>query len=305
MKRIGIYYENRIRNDGFPLYAFNLLKEYPEIEAHHLIPNGNYEKSGKMDANLWIDWGEDGLVNSLPYKVTLPTGAPLIYFSSDTHLGYEYRRDMCKKADYAYTAQKEGYEKMLKEGIKVKWLPHGVEPRAYPAEPKALKKYDVCFVGHIVSKERLDFLDRAFKEFPNFWFGSRISRYIKNEMGANDDCADIYKKSKIVLNPPTKGDCNMRLWEALSTGSFLITENVYGLSDMFENGKHLVTYKTVDEAMDKIRYYLKHDEEREKIAQDGMKLVLERGTYKQRLEVMLMDAGILPEGTIKHDHFKL
>jgi len=291
MKRVAIYYENRLgRNDGFPLYAWNLLRDkklYPEIEVKHLIPNGDYSKFGKFDLHLWIDWGEDGL--DLPYKIVMPEGK-LAYFASDTHLGYDYRLSMAKKADFVFVAQKEGTERMIKDGVKATWLPHGVEPRAFPAEPKAMKKYDVCFVGHIVSNERLEFLDRMFKEFPNFWFGQRLSRYVRVEEGVNDDCADIFKKTKVVLNYATKNDVNMRVFETLSTGSFLLTDEVYGLSDLYENGKHLVTYKTVEEAIEKTKYYLEHDEEREKIAQEGMKETLAKNTYKHRLDIILKTA---------------
>jgi spore maturation protein CgeB len=191
-------------------------------------------------------------------------------------------------------AQKEGTEKMTKDGVKnAVWLPHGVEPRAFPSEPKTIKKYDICFVGHIVSKERLDFLDRMFKEFPNFWFGQRLSRYVKVEEGINDDCADIFKKSKIVLNYSTNKDFNMRVREATCTGSFLLTDWVYGIDELYEDGKEIVTYKTTEEAIEKTKYYLEHDEEREKIAEAGMRRTLKDGTYKQALDVMLKASGII------------
>lgn len=285
-KRVAIYYENRLgRSDGFPIYAWNLLREREDIEVVHLIPNGDYEKFGKFDAHIVIDWGEDGLTNMLPYKVVYPE--PFTYFASDTHLGYDYRLSIAKKAEHVFVAQKEGCKRMIKDGIDAHLLYHGVEPRAFPAEPKAIKKYDVCFVGHLVSNERIDFLDRAFEEFPNFWFGTRLSRYIKQEQGVADDCADIFKKSKVVLNPPTKGDVNMRVFEALSTGSLLITQRVPGIEDMFKDGKHLALYDTTDEAIVKIKYYIEHEEEQEKIAQAGMEEVLKKHTYKHRLDEML------------------
>lgn len=296
-KRVAIYYENRLgRNDGFPLYAWNLLRDkelYPDIDVVHLIPNGDYGPFGKFDLHLWIDWGEDGLTNVLPYKIKVPNGK-LAYFASDTHLGYDYRLKMAITADYVFVAQKEGWEKMVSDGVKdAVWLPHGVEPRAYPSVPKALKKYDVCFVGHLVSQERIDFLDEVFKKFPNFWFGSRLSRYVKIDPSITDDCADIYKKSKIVLNPPTKGDVNMRVFEGTATGSFVLTEDVYGLSNLFKYDEEIVTYKNTKEAIEKIKYYLKHDEEREKIADAGMKRTLKDHQYKQRLDVILKKAGII------------
>lgn len=291
VKRVAIYYENRLgRSDGFPVYAWNLLREMENIEVTHLIPNGDYDKFGKFDLHLWIDWGEDGL--HLPYEIVFPE--KFTYFASDTHLGYDYRLKIAKKAEHVFVAQKEGHARMVKDGVKdAKLLYHGVEPRAFPEEPKAIKKYDVCFVGHLVSNERIDFLDRAFKEFPNFWFGTRLSRYVKVEEGITDDCADIFKKSKVVLNPPTKGDVNMRVFEATATGSFLITQRVPGIEDLYEDGKEIALYDTTDEAMEKIKYYLEHDEEREAIAKAGMEKTLKNNTYKHRLDEMLKINNII------------
>lgn len=292
-KRIAIYYENRLgRNDGFPLYAYNLLKEYPNVEALHLIPNGDYEKFGNFDLNVWVDWGEDGLKNLLQYEPVWPKGKT-VYFASDTHLGYDYRLETAKKANYAFVAQKEGTARMQKDGVpNAELLYHGVEPRAFPDTPIALKKYDVCFVGHIVSQERLDFLDRMFKEFPNFWFGARLSRYVRDE-GVADDCADIFRKSKIILNPPTKEDVNMRVFEGMATGSFMLTKRIPGIEDLFVDKKHLVLYNTIEEAIDLAKYYIEHDEEREAIAKAGKEEVLAKHTYKHRLDVMLDKAGLL------------
>lgn len=297
-KKVAIYYENGLgRNDGFPLYAWNLLKDkelYPNIDAVHLLPTGNYTGFEDMDANIWIDWGEDGLTGLLPYEVVWPK-KNVVYYASDTHLGKDYRFKTAQtKADWVFFAQKPAVAEYApgSRNKHVEWLPHGVEPRAFPNTPKAPKKYDVSFVGHLVSQERIDFLDRMFEEFPNFWFGKKLSRYVKNENQA-DDCADIFRKSRIVLNPPTKADVNMRLFEATASGSFLLTEWVPGIDDLFEDGKHLVLYKTVEEAIEKAKYYLEHDKEREAIAKAGMEHTLKHHTYKQRLDIMLKAAGII------------
>lgn len=299
MKKVAIYYEHGLgRNDGFPLYAFSLLKDkalYPDIEAVHLIPDGNYHGLEDMDANLWIDWGEDGLGGLLPYEVVWPK-KNLIYYASDTHLGKDYRFKMAEKADWAFFAQKPALEeyKPTKKNKVVEWLPHGVEPRAFPNTPKAPQKYDVAFVGHLVSGERIDFLDRVFREFPNFWFGKRLSRYVKDE-GQADDCADIFRKSKVVLNPPTKDDYNMRHTEVLAAEAFQITKRVPGLEDHFTDGEHMVMYDTTDEAIEKIRYWLDpaQDKERARIAKTGYDEVMAKHTYKHRLDVMLKAAGII------------
>ena len=139
----------------------------------------------------------------------------------------------------------------------------------------------------MVSGERIEFLDKMFKEFPNFWYGTRISRYIREDKSFIDDPADIYRKTRVVLNPPTKGDVNMRVFEVMATGSFLLTERVPGIEDLYENKKHLVLYDSLAEAIELTKYYLAHEEERNKIALAGMKETLAKHTYKHRILKML------------------
>src|SRR3990167_3405801 len=140
-----------------------------------------------------------------------------------------------------------------------------------------IKKYDGCFIGNVGDWNRVDFLDRMFKEFPNFFYGKRLF----------EEAAEIFSLSKIVLNISIKQDINMRVFEALSTGSFLLTDEIPTLHHLFQDGVHLVTYKTLDEAAEKARYYLEHDEERERIAEAGYQEFIKKHTYEHRLKSVL------------------
>jgi hypothetical protein len=319
MFRIAIYYENRLgRNDGNPLYVLACLKrmqyyvglcaglgpnqeltnffadgkgdllahasaqafwdkEHQILEVDHLIPHGDLKPFGTYDLNIHVDWGEDGLTGILPYT-PLDTPHPMALWASDTHLGYDYRFSTASRADFVFCAQKAGAERMKEDGIKNPiWLPHAFEPQAYPKGELATKKYDFCFVGHINSKNREDALDRMFREFPNFYYGQQLF----------EGAARKYAESRIVFNIAMKEDLNMRVFETLGTGSFLLTDWVPSIDELFEDGKHFVLYRSLDEAVDKARYYLAHDEEREKIAQAGYEEVIKNHTIQKRVDVIL------------------
>jgi spore maturation protein CgeB len=49
----------------------------------------------------------------------------------------------------------------------------------------------------------------------------------------------------------------------------------------------LVTYKTLDEMVEKAKYYLEHDNEREKIAKSGYEEFISKHTYRHRIEKIL------------------
>jgi len=319
MLRIANYYEARLgRNDGNPLYVQACLKRmqyfsgicaglgankdmagwfpgdlvdpraeksakdlwekhHQLMEVDHLYPVGDMSPFGTYDLNIHVDWGEDGLTGILPYS-PIDTPHPMAYWASDTHLGYNYRLSVAKKADFVFCAQKKGAEDMKRDGVSnALWLPHAVEPLAYPKFDLLTKKYDICFVGHVSSPNREFALDRMFAAFPNFYYGQALF----------EEAARKYAESKIVFNIAMKEDVNMRCFEALATGSFLLTDWVPSIDELFEDGKHLVLYRSLEEAIDKAKYYIEHDDEREKIAQAGYEHVMAHHTIQHRVDVIL------------------
>jgi len=262
---------------------WNAFKNFhKDIESGHLLPTGNIDGFGTWDLHFEADWGEDALAGILPYtSIDIPK--PSAFWHSDTHLGYDWRLAKAKKTDFNFVCQKRAVEEFKRDGIPNPiWMPHAVEPMAYPHIP-CIKKYDLGFVGHINSQNRIDALDRMFKEFPNFFWGKRLF----------EEAAEKYCQSKVVFNISIEDDINMRTFEALSTKSFLLTNWIPTLEELFTDGVHLVTYKTLDEAVDKAKYYIAHDEEREKIAEAGFNEVRSKHTFKHRVEQVLKETGLL------------
>lgn len=291
----AIWYENRFgRNDGSPLYYYNVLKNQLKLDVTHLAPHGDVSEFGKFDYHWWIDWGEDGL----PWEEwQIPKdGGKTIYVASDTHLGKEYRFKKAECFDYVFFNQKAAVDEYNQtHENKAMWLPHAADPAAYP-KIEIIKKWDVAFVGHVQETPnyngitRIDALDRLFKEFPNFYYGSRHPGF--PEKNLFEDAAKKFSQSKVVFNISIKDDINMRAFETLSTRSFLLTNYIPTLGDLFEDGKHLVTYKTLDEMVEKARHYIEHDDEREAIAEAGYNEFISKHTYKHRVETVLKTIGL-------------
>lgn len=77
---------------------------------------------------------------------------------------------------------------------------------------------------------------------------------------------------------------NMRLFEATGVGTMLLTDQKVNLGEMFEIDREVVTYRTREECLEKIRYYLNHDRDRQAIAQAGQKRTLKDHTYSRRMK---------------------
>lgn len=295
MKKLkhAIYYDNRFgRNDGPPLYYWNVMKNKLKWDIVHLLPVGDTTKdAGPMDYHWWIDWGEDAL-GQTDFKIP-NDGGKKIYVSSDTHLDDGYRLRKAKEFDYVFFNQQSAVKAYKGKSY---WLPHAFEPQAYP-NITTLKKYDVAFIGHMQldapnynSMSRVRALDRLFRQFPNFYYGSRHPQFPTKNLF--EDAAKRFSEARIVFNISIKDDINMRVFEAMGTGSFLLTNYLPTLGDLFKDGKHLVTYDSYDDMIDKAKYYLEHEKEREKIAEAGYKEVIKKHTYQNRIETIAKIIGI-------------
>ncbi|MGK7874691.1 MAG: glycosyltransferase [Xenococcaceae cyanobacterium] len=75
---------------------------------------------------------------------------------------------------------------------------------------------------------------------------------------------------------------NMRLYEATGVGTCLLTDWQANLREVFETDVEVVTYRSAEEAMEKVWYLLEHEEERRAIARAGQARTLSDHTYAQR-----------------------
>ena len=65
-------------------------------------------------------------------------------------------------------------------------------------------------------------------------------------------------------------------------GGFLLTEYTEDIERYFIPDKEVVLYHSIEELLEKIEYYLHHDEEREMIRKAGQQRTLKEHTYEQR-----------------------
>ena len=95
------------------------------------------------------------------------------------------------------------------------------------------------------------------------------------------------REAKIILNTinvQRHGLLTRRFLRSMASGRLFMTEYCSGMENWFTNHKHLVWFKTIEEGLDLIRYYLDHNSERERIARLGRKEMLERHTFRHRLK---------------------
>jgi len=95
---------------------------------------------------------------------------------------------------------------------------------------------------------------------------------IKAGRASQEQASQIYARSLISLNFTMNGDSNLRIFEVLAAGGFLMTDKLHaqaGIEILFDKGIHLEQFEGVDDLYDKCKYYLKHPAQALKIAWQG------------------------------------
>lgn len=104
-----------------------------------------------------------------------------------------------------------------------------------------------------------------------------------------DESPVVFHESKINLNftiRNIRSGIPLRVWDILAAGGFCITNFQPELVLYFKNGEDIVWFEDEDDLVQKVRYYLGHEDERKKIALNGQKKVRQLHNYDVRLQVI-------------------
>ena len=185
---------------------------------------------------------------------------PSVFYAIDTHLKKPFKK-IARQAthyDIVFCAQKNGAERLRnKAKVDAVWVPLGCDPNIHK-KIDTPKIYDIGFVGRDAQKfDRGRHLKILNEKYPKSFIG--IADF--KEMGV------IYSSSKVGFNSSIVNDVNMRIFEIMASGCFLLTNFIKnnGLEKLFINKEHLVTYKNDKEMIKLIDYYLNNEKERERV----------------------------------------
>ena len=179
------------------------------------------------------------------------------------------------------------------------YLPYGANPVAVPENQD--KCIDALFIGsgdlrrilvlEVIRDNVTIFGDRWQRNFP--LISHELQARITDSPVWGKDLRLLLAQSKIVLNI-TRSDfygaetgLNLRIFEAVAAGCFLLTDHCDELNELFEIGTEIDTFHTSGELAEKIRYYLEHEEERTRIAQRGHERFIRSHTWRMRIRELV------------------
>lgn len=200
--------------------------------------------------------------------------------------------------NHMFTASEKAVDMYKEIGVgNVHYLPFACEPtvhRKVELRDEERKRYgaDVVFVGTYCRRRAklIRVLQKAgikVMVYGPYWKYFKLGGNVDDGIYGSE-MVKSFNAAKMVLNIHVGDDlefkANMRTFEAIGSGAFLLTDKPYGLEKLFLIGKELITYEYEEELADLVEFYLDAKDEREEIALKGMERAYEEHTYEHRVK---------------------
>ncbi|AJY77428.1 spore maturation protein cgeB [Paenibacillus beijingensis] len=238
-----------------------------------------------------------------------------VWFTDDPYYT-DVTKNLAPHYDYVFTLEKQCVEFYMRNGcVNVHYLPFAAYLNDFrPRNPPLSLRKEISFIGSAYWK-RVEF----FNQISNYlamrdisisglwWERLRHFNLLKSKIKPGHwmgplETAEAYNASKIVINMHRAHDDdsynsnkehiaavspNPRTFEISACATLQLTDIRDDLASFYTPGVELVTYSSPSEMIEKIEYYLHHEEERREIAMRGMYRTMREHTYPRRLEQML------------------
>jgi hypothetical protein len=265
-----------------PLSLLNEFKERGWETEIVPIPNGDdsqlqlwIQQDTPTDIVLFMDWGR---FDSKWLDKSLKPNSFWIQESGDDPQNFERNYPKANRFHYTITPDKVSAEEYRICGINADWVPHWADTAVqFPMnlEPE--------YVG-VTSRGRggSEFLD-----YLTNWAEGAIGN--RNGMDAVEHTKFLNTGLMVIQNSRWK-EITRRIFEAMACGKMVLTDRLdvsTGLSEMFIDGEDIVYYDEMFDCIEKMNFYNENEEERERIAYNGMAKVIANYTQIQVVDRLI------------------
>lgn len=290
IKRRGLSFEENnffhsLCAKGYPIIKYDLAqaaKELGKRKANQLL----YEIVIRANPDLlFMVLFEDEADFETVKLISQTTSTPTLNWFCDDHWRFDtYSRNYAPAFNWVATTDESSLQKYkacgYENALLTQWACNHYLYRPLPVE----KKFDVVFIGLPYGDRRLIIkkLMAAGVKVNTWGYGWPGGKVNQGEM------IKILNQSRIVLNLSNASadkkiqQIKGRDFEVPGCKTLLLTQDLPSLTKYFDIGKEIVAYKNPEDLIEKCRYFLAHNEEREQIAEAGYKRVLREHTYDHR-----------------------
>lgn len=187
---------------------------------------------------------------------------------------------------------------LQRQGIDASFAPFGARPVSLP-EPE--QQHEVLFVGSGDLRRifLLESICESLTVFGNRWqrhyplMSAALKQRVTDRPLWGEELHQHMAGAKIILNITrapfyaVETGINLRIFEALAAGCFMLTDYCDEVADLFEPGQEIETFKGSEELRDKVQFYLNNEAARQAIARRGRDKVCSLYTWPARVAEML------------------
>ena len=230
------------------------------------------------------------------FKHISSLGTITIHWFCDDHWRFEkYSSVVAPHFDFLCTTANSALPKYEKLGmspkvIKTQWACNHELYIPYDIE----KDVDISFVGQphgnrveVLSKLlkgglKLEVFGFGWENRPRIPFHQMVRLFSRSKINLN------LSNSSTLIGQQIKG----RNFEIPGTRSFQLTSGAENLTEYYKDGKEIVIFRSVEELVEKAKYYLKNEDERNTIAINGYKRTTEEHTWHHRYDKIFSSINV-------------
>lgn len=196
-----------------------------------------------------------------------------VFWSIDSHCALAQHVEHCRnnKFDLILNATEKYLPYFSRYVTKGVWFPNAYPADLFTSRPNVIRNVPVGFCGSSIP-QRDAILNRICQEI-------NIKRDV---FVVGNDMIDALSSYQIAFNFNIADDINYRTFESTAAGAMLLTNQTPNIEKLFDVNKEIVTYRSIDELLQKVRYYLHYEQEREKIAAAGQSRAVKDHSYDTR-----------------------
>ncbi|OGH99800.1 MAG: hypothetical protein A2104_06195 [Candidatus Melainabacteria bacterium GWF2_32_7] len=193
----------------------------------------------------------------------------------------------------AYGERPEYIKYILDQDIDIKVWGSGWQNYSALGRIKSLSTKGLKHASLGILRELLELIETSFKKVNESEIKLPYNR--TGQVLPDIEMIKTYSRSKINLGFSSCGDTHIREerilqvrlrdFEVPMSGGFYMVEYMEELEEFFDIGKEIVCYKDKEDLAEKIKYYLKNDNEREAIRKAGYERCLRDHTWHKRFEM--------------------
>jgi glycosyltransferase involved in cell wall biosynthesis len=224
---------------------------------------------------MFLDWGR---FDSPYLNKELKPNSFWIQESGDDPQNFERNSPKANRFHFTITPDKQCAKAYMDMGINAEWINHFADTAV---------QFPMNYESQYVAVTTRGLGNSAFLDYLTEWAEGAVGN--RNGLNAEQHTKFLNSGLMVIQNSRWK-EITRRIFEGMACGKLVITDRLpaeTGLSEMFIEGEDIIYYDEMFDCIEKMNYYNENEEERERIAHNGMMKVLHNYTQIQVVDKLI------------------